>query len=386
MRLLNKILFCSHILPTLSIPVTSKTSQNHDITPNKILDILNGLTNTQINTIYNVNSDPVIPIYPKKKSTDTSYTLSEDELRSAIHIPLEFQHCKGKQPILLVPGTADPAGSTFYFSYAKLLSNTSFADPVWVNIPNTSLSDTQLSSEYVAYAINYISDTCISSPTKNDATSIGMLSFSQGGINVQWALKYWPSTRDTVSDFMAISADFHGSKLEGICSGLNDTCTPAIRQQGYESDFIHALRKDGGDSAYVSTTSVYSGVDEVVQPQSGENASAALNDVRDVGVSNTQVQIACPGKRAGGFYTHESMLVNPVAYALFVDALTHDGPGNLSRIDLKTVCDQVVPPGLGKEDLFGTEAMAIGYGLVDTLSYDDKGDGKEPSLMDYVQV
>ncbi|KAJ6024419.1 hypothetical protein N7540_005216 [Penicillium herquei] len=385
MRLLNTILFCSQVLPTLSIPITPKTSQTHDITPSKILDILNGLTNTQINTIYNDNPDPAIPIYPKKTSIDTSYKLSEDELRSAIHIPPGFQHCKGKQPILLVPGTADPAGSTFYFSYAKLLSNTSFADPVWVNIPNTSLSDIQLSSEYVAYAINYISDTC-TSPTEKDTTnnSIGVLSFSQGGVNVQWALKYWPSTRNTVSDFMAISADFHGSKLEGICSGLNDTCTPAIRQQGYESDFIHALRNDDGDSAYVSTTSVYSGVDEVVQPQSGDNASAALKDVRGVGVSNTQVQVACPGKRAGVFYTHEGMLVNPVAYALFVDALTHDGPGKLSRIDLETVCNQIVPPGLGDEDLFGTEAMAIGYGLVDTLSYDDKGDGKEPSLNDYV--
>ncbi|KAJ5718131.1 hypothetical protein N7488_003777 [Penicillium malachiteum] len=347
MRLFTRILFLSQVFLTLSIPVT-KTPQNDNIEPNKILDILNGLTNTQMNTIYNVNPDPVHPIYPKKKSTDTSYTLSEDELRSAIHIPVEFQHCKTKQPVLLVPGTADPAGSTLYFSYAKLLSNTSFAD-------------IQLSSEYVAYAINYISDICVStrSPDKHDI--IGVLSFSQGGINVQWALK-----------------------LEGICSGLNDNCTPAIRQQGYESKFIHILRKDGGDSAYVSTTSVYSGVDEVVQSQSGENASAILKDVRGIGVTNTQVQVACPRERAGGLYTYESMLVNPVAYALFVDALTHDGPGQLSRVDLETVCDQVVPPGLGEEDLFGTEAMAIGYGLVDTLSYDDKGDGKEPSLKDYV--
>jgi hypothetical protein len=53
------------------------------------------------------------------------------------------------------------------------------------------------------------------------------------------------------------------------------------------------------------------------------------------------------------------MLINPIAYALFVYSLTHDGPGNLSRIGFDTVCNQLVPPGLGLEDVLGTEAIAL---------------------------
>jgi hypothetical protein len=53
------------------------------------------------------------------------------------------------------------------------------------------------------------------------------------------------------------------------------------------------------------------------------------------------------------------MLINPIAYALFVDSLTHDGPGIPSRIGFDTVCNQLVPPGLGLEEFLGTEAIAL---------------------------
>ncbi|KAJ5281404.1 hypothetical protein N7478_006776 [Penicillium angulare] len=347
------------------------------LAPTNILDIINGLTDSQINSIYNDNPrNPEQLIYPKRNPEDAPYDKTEDELRSAIRIPHNFQYgSNGKRPVLLVPGTSDPTGTTYYFSYEKLLADTDFADPIWVNIPDHSLGDIQVVSEYVAYAINYVS--AISK------TKIGVISWSQGGIDVQWALRYWPSTRDAVEDFMPISPDFHGTLFEYACVFPNRLCTPSIRQQGYESNLIHALRNEDGDSAYVPTTSVYSGVDEIVQPQSDPNASGTLKDVRRVGVTNTQIQLACPGKPAGGFYTHEAMLVNPIAYALFVDALTHDGPGELSRIDLDTVCDQIVPLGLGLDDLLGTEAMAVIYGIVDTLSYGES-EPQEPPLKYYV--
>ncbi|KAJ5179692.1 hypothetical protein N7492_002902 [Penicillium capsulatum] len=351
------------------------------LAPANILDIVAGLTNSRINSIYNDNpKDPATPIYPRRSTEDAPYDLSEDKLRSAIHIPHSFEYgANGKRPVLLVPGTADPAGSTFYFSYEKLLANTSFADPVWVNIPNYSLGDIQTNAEYVAYAMNYISG--ISNDTK-----IGVISWSQGAIDIQWALKYWPSTRDAVEDFMPISADFHGTLFELLCVTSNPLCTPAIKQQGAESNLIHALRSDDGDSAYVPTTSVYSGIDQIVQPQIDPNASAALKDVRGVGRSNTQIQLACPGMPAGLVYFHETMLVNPIAYALFVDALTHDGPGQLSRIDLDSVCSQLLPPGLGLDDLLGTEAVATVLGTLDILSYGYLGDNTEPPLKSYARA
>jgi hypothetical protein len=347
------------------------------LVPTTIIDILDGITNHEINSIANNNTrDPSPGIHPEKSFYDAHYDTPEATLRSAIHIPSAFSYGKNnKIPILLVPGTADPAGSTYHFNYAKIFAAHSQTDPVWVNIPGNSLGDIQSNAEYVAYAINYISGL--------SGRSIGVLSWSQGSLDVQWALKYWPSTRAAVSDFMAVSGDFHGTVVETLCMLAEPVCSPAVQQQGYDTKFIRALRSEDGDSAFVPTTSVYSGYDYVVQPQSGEWASAALGDVRGVGVSNVQVQVACAGRAAGGFYSHSAMLINPLAYALFVDALMHDGPGQLERIDLNTVCGELLAPGLDVYDFLGVEAVSNVVGLLDVLLYGFNG-SEEPPLRDYV--
>ena len=141
-----------------------------------------------------------------------------------------------------------------------------------------------------------------------------MLAWSQGNLDTQWALKYWPSTRSLVSDFISISADFHGTLMGYVsCPGTPaPTCTPSLWQQQYNSHFVTTLRSNGGDSAYVPTTSVYTATDNVIQPQSGTNASAYMQDARHVGVTNNEVQVICPGLPAGGDYTHEGMLYNPL--------------------------------------------------------------------------
>jgi hypothetical protein len=341
------------------------------LVPPNILDILNGIKNNSTNSHSNNNTEPPVNIYPKSP-TDAPYDILESDLLSSIFIPQSFT-CT-KISILLIPGTADPAGSTFYFSYGKLFETNS-TSPVWVNIPGNSLSDIQDNAEYVAYAINYISALC--------SRPIGVLSWSQGSLDVQWALKYWPSTRTSVSDFMAVSPDFHGTLLQTLCMLDEPLCTPSIQQQGYESAFIHALREEDGDSAYVPTTNVYSGVDFVVQPQSGDNASGALKDVRGVGASNTQIQVACAGRPAGGFYSHSAMLVNPLTYALFVDALSYEGPGRMERVTMG-VCKDSLAPGLRVSDFLGTEAVADVLGPIDVLLYRGQGGGQEPKLKDYV--
>jgi hypothetical protein len=341
------------------------------LVPLNILDILNGIINNPINSHSNNNTKPSTTIYPKSP-TDAPYDIPESHLLSSVYIPQSFT-CK-MTPILLVPGTADPAGSTFYFSYSKLFTTDS-TNPVWVNIPNNSLSDIQDNAEYVAYAINYLSTLC--------HRQIGVLSWSQGSLDVQWALKYWPSTRASVSDFMAVSPDYHGTLVQTLCMLDEPLCTPSIQQQGYESAFIHALREGDGDSAYVPTTNVYSGVDLVVEPQSGDHASGALRDVRGVGVSNTQIQVACPGKPAGGFYSHSAMLVNPLTYALFIDALGHEGPGKVERVDIQ-VCEESLAPGLRVGDFLGTEAVSDVLGPIDVLLYKGQGGVREPKLKEYV--
>jgi hypothetical protein len=130
---------------------------------------------------------------------------------------------------------------------------------------------------------------------------------------------------------------------------------PSIIQQEYNSTLIATLRSNGGDSAYVPTTTLYSSSDEIVQPQDGTGASAYLLDARGVGVTNNQVQTICPGQPAGGSFTHEGMLYNPLSYALAVDALTHGGPGQVSRLNLATICAELATPGITPQDIVLTE-------------------------------
>lgn len=328
-----------------------------------VLSLLNGYLDSDLNSLHNQNPAPSQNIYPSKAKEDAPYSTPEEKLRAAIHIPDSFSYGqKGKTPVILVPGTAIPAGTTYYYSFSKLGNNSSI-DVVWVNLPRASLSDAQVSAEYVAYAINYISALCA-------GQNMSVISWSQGGLNTQWALKYWPSTRAVVKVFVAMSPDFHGTMVEFfICPALTFVaCTPSIWQQAWEAEFIRTLRDDGGDSAYVPTTTVYSSFDEIVEPMSGANASAILADARGVGVTNVHLQTVCAGQPAGGVYTHEGVLYNSLAWALAIDAITHEGPADLSRLDLAQVCQQELPPALDLEDLLGTEGLML-VAVAELLAY-----------------
>jgi len=274
-----------------------------------------------------------------------------------------------------MPGTGNTGFITFSGNFIPLLTNVDWADPVWINVPTFLLDDAQANSQYAAYAMNYIA-------ALTSRSDVGVVAWSQGNIDCQWAYKYWPSTRDVVTDHIAVSADYAGTIFANAASLLVPFLTndPSVLQQERGSDYITRLREGGGDTAYVPTTSVYSGFfDEVVQPQTGTGASAFLK-----GATNVEVQHACAGKGlAGTFYTHESMLANPLTFALAKDALTHDGPGQLSRVEggLDQVCKPYLAPGLELDDLLLTENAALIAGL-SLLLYPNKVPS-EPSLKAY---
>jgi len=304
------------------------------------------------NSMNNVNLRQPFPfIYPKANARDAPYSLPEATLRGAIYIPPTFRYGAwgAPPPVILIPGTGDTGYTTFVGNFIPLLQQTQVADPVWLNIPGYMNDDAQVNAEYIAYAINYISGIC----GNKDITIAG---WSQGNIGAQWALKYWPSTRSKVCDHIAMSPDYHGTIIASFAATPEIPLPASYLQQEYNSNFITTLRNNGGDSAYVPTTTIYSGIiDEIVEPQQGANASAYLLDARNVGVTNNEVQAVCPGQPAGLFYTHEGVMYNPISWALFVDAIQHYGPGQTSRIDKSAICSLLITEGLDLADFLLTE-------------------------------
>ncbi|KAI6878314.1 alpha/beta-hydrolase [Hortaea werneckii] len=324
---------------------------------------------------------PAKPIYPKASAADAPYSLSETDLRKAIYIPPGFTYGRAAPPVIFLPGTAALAGQNFGPNYGKLLKDRKVGDPVYVNIPNENLGDIQLAAEYAAYAVNYISGI-------SGGRNVSTISWSAGSLDGQWALKYWPSNRQHLSNAIRISPDHHGTILaQLLCPGFETPgCTPAIAQQNYNSTFIATLRNNGGDSAYVPTTNIYSIFDEIVEPQQDPNASGALNDIRGVGVSNVELQEICTAALPGGTPNndHEGVLYNALAYALAIDALTHpNSPGKVERVDAQAECAKFAVDGLSLADVLATHAL-IPLAVGNVLAFQPKV-AQEPPIRGYAR-
>ncbi|KAK5136543.1 hypothetical protein LTR08_002887 [Meristemomyces frigidus] len=378
-------------IPQLQAELQNITTANDgDIFRSGAEIVLNGLAGgnyAQIANAYLIDSttvninlvQPTTSVYPNASSQDAPYSLSEAALRQAIYIPPGFTYGR-IPPVIFLEGTAAFAGQNFGPNYGKLLTGSTFADPVYLNVPMRNLLDKQLAAEYTAYAVNYISGI-------SGGNNVSTISWSAGSLDGQWALKYWPSTRAKMSNKICISPDYHGTiEAQSACPGVTTPeCTPAIAQQNYNSSFIQTLRNNGGDSAYVPTTNVYSIFDQIVEPQEDPNASGFLNDARMVGVTNVELQSVCTAVLPGGeiYNTHEGVLYNALGYALAVDALTNGGPGQLSRVDVKGLCAQVATAGLSLTDIEATEAL-IPIAALAILAYEPKV-AVEPPIMAYAQ-
>lgn len=331
-----------------------------------------------INSYTNENPAPPKQIYPHATTQDPRFTVSETDLRAAIYIPSTFDASDASNPTLLVPGTGSWGGIDYNGNIAKVLANGSIAQAVWLNVPFALLQDIQINSEYVTYATNYLNAIT--------GKKVNVIAWSQGNLAVQWTLKYFPSTRQTTRQFIAISPDFHGTvlaKLLDLGAGLIPQAA-SVLQQEYTSRFVAKLRQTDGDSAYVPTTTFYSIYDEVVQPQFDPIASAFINDVRGVGVINNQIQQVCKHTPAGSIGNHESLLYNKLVVSLILETLQRGRPVNPSEIDLKSACSQAVYPGLDLIDIVQTEATVPLF-IINDLEFVALGKGVlfEPPLRPY---
>lgn len=121
-----------------------------------------------------------------------------------------------------------------------------------------------------------------------------------------------------------------------------------------------------------------------MKPQNGTSASGFFLDEKNIGVSNSQVQVICQNQPAGGSYAHEGVLYNPLTFALAMDAFANDGPGQVSRLDLPTVCGAALAPGLTAADKNATDAT-IQEAAANILAYgmSEKAVKAEPPIAAY---
>ncbi|KAK5701512.1 hypothetical protein LTR97_004327 [Elasticomyces elasticus] len=291
----------------------------------------------------NVNKREPVPRAYTHAEGDAPWSVPEAQLRAALYFPPAYSYGQ-KTPIVFIPGTGNYGKQSFFRNMGKKFGDGDIADPVYLNIPRYLLRDAQISAEYVAYAAKYISGV-------SKGQKVAVMTWSQGSVDTHWALKYWPSARSKVADVINISGDYKGfdSGFEAI-----GKASESLWQQLPSSKFLATLRADGGDSAYLPTTSIMSTTDNVVPQLGGPAASGYIRDARNVGVTNVFIQETCALQPGGVPYTHEGAMSSNLAFDLAVDAITHEGPGRLDRLNLAKTCSFAATEGLTALDVVYT--------------------------------
>ncbi|KAI7329552.1 hypothetical protein KC315_g6091 [Hortaea werneckii] len=297
---------------------------------------------------------------------DAPFSVDAETLASALTCP-NGSPTASSPPVLLVHGTSTTGEETWGDGYVPALKEKGFT-ACYVTLPGRAMGDMQVSSEYVAYNLHYLSQL-------SGGLKPAVISHSQGGPNTQWALQFWPSTRSVTSSFIPLSPDFEGIDLFGsdhsnFCIG--DLCQACIWQQSDGSNYFKALHGHNF-AALVPTTVVWTKTDGVVEP-------AKIN-ARLPGSTAISLQDLCPLR----FTTHVQMTMDAAAFAIALDAFQHGGTGSLARVKkqrLKT-CWRINAPGMDisiADRIRGDfDSIIKGYILGDSRV------SKEPPVMAYAQ-
>jgi pimeloyl-ACP methyl ester carboxylesterase len=235
-----------------------------------------------------------------------------------------------RAPVLLVHGTGSNPQHNFSWNWVRALNS---RGTPWCTVAllDNGLADIQTSAEYVVNAIRAMHE--------RTGREISIVGHSQGGMVPRWALRFWPDTRERVDDLIGLAPSNHGSNGgDFVCTA---GCNPAFWQQSASSEFVKALNSFQETFAGISYTVVYTHTDWVVTPNFDDSGSSSLHGSEGE-ITNVAIQDRCP------LDLNEHLAVgtiDPVAYALAIDALDHPGPADPSRVP-GGVCTQVLMPGV----------------------------------------
>jgi triacylglycerol esterase/lipase EstA (alpha/beta hydrolase family) len=235
-----------------------------------------------------------------------------------------------RNPILLVPGTDLDPGPNYSWNYERALAALHWPYCT-VTLPAHTTGDIQVAGEYVVYALRRIA--------RLAGRKVDVLGYSQGGMLPRWALRFWPDTRALVHDLVALDPSNHGTVDANLT--CQQQCSAADWQQASTAHFIDALNSGAETFAGIDYTVIYSRTDEIVVPNFDASGSSSLH-TGGGHIANIAVQEICPNDAS----EHLAMgSYDPVGYALAVDAFTHTGTADPSRIST-AVCAQPFQPGV----------------------------------------
>ena len=286
----------------------------------------------------------------------------QDKLDAALQCGAGVDHAS-RAPVLLLHGTGSNSHDNWGWTYEPAFDALGIP---WcaLDSPQNGNGDIQESGEYVTSAIRAI--------YARAGRKIAIVGHSQGGMIGRWALRFWPDTRGMVDDVIAFAPTNHGTTQAKLA--CSSECSASSWQQRDDSNFIEALNSVKETFAGVSYTSIYTHTDEIVQPNSDSNGSSSLHS-GDGTITNVATQDVCPldPNEHLGIGT-----VDPVAYALAIDALDRAGPADPSAIDPLT-CTQTLQPGVDPVT-FPANAAQAAFNLETSPSTDIP---REPDLRCY---
>ena len=244
-----------------------------------------------------------------------------------------------KPAVLLVHGTFTTGFEQYDWTYIPLLSARGH-DVCVVTYPDRGLGDLQVSAEYVVHALRRMH--------AQSGAKVAMIGHSQGALVPRWAIKWWPSAREAVQDFVLQAGPAHGTdvatttrllpailQLLGL-SRLPDGLFPeALYQFAPASNFIAAVNRGDETPGDIDYTSLYTLFDELVQPVIPVPTAALEFGRSNPHVSNILLQDVCPGR----LVDHLSIgLTDRLAFDLTLDAISNPGPASFERAGGARLC------------------------------------------------
>lgn len=238
-----------------------------------------------------------------------------------------------KPPVLLVHGTFTAGFEQYDWTYLSLLDARGY-DVCTVTYPDRGLGDMQVSAEYVVHALRRIH--------AESGRKVAMIGHSQGVAVPRWALKWWPSAREAVADFVMQAGPNHGTDraaLVGLLPALGLDALPlsllpaVFYQLASGSQFIAATNAGDETPGEIDYTAIYTGFyDELVSPVETAMVDAGLGNPK---VANILLQDVCPGR----FVDHVTIgLTDRLSFELALDAIGQPGPANVERAGGAALC------------------------------------------------